>query len=382
MKVRTRLYLAGTLFSILFMAIFIYFNITQRQSFIELFKFEAKEKEGNFEKIMLLKGKALENFVYDYSYWDEMVDFIKNINMSWARDMIGQSVLTNYNIDAIWIYNLDHQLLYSVNNVNDNNLQQLPLGVSLIDNLFSDRRFAHFFINTTAGLTEIRGATVHPTNDPQRKTPPQGYIFAAKLWNKKYIDELANLSGGKVGMSAIKDRMPLREFIPQLGTIAFSRTLTDWENRPLIRIDIKFVSKEIREFNRMLRLHFIFFVIFALSALVMVLFLITRWVNMPLRNISNALNSNNPSYIDTLRNNGDEFGEISRLIEDFLKQEKALEESEGRYRLLAENAIDIIWTADMNMHFTYFSYPIAYVKKFVVLAPPLNECSAIANRRH
>jgi PAS domain S-box-containing protein len=46
---------------------------------------------------------------------------------------------------------------------------------------------------------------------------------------------------------------------------------------------------------------------------------------------------------------------LKREIKERNRSEEALRESEKRYRLLAENVSDIIWTIDMNMRFTYVS---------------------------
>lgn len=323
MKVQTKLIIFLSLVVLTFIIAFVIQGGMGHKRLHLLFEERKSEEMATFDKILELKGRSLETLAVDYTYWDEMVDFLVKDDLAWAQTIIDKTVLINYSANAIWIYKLDFSLAYSIHNVKDANLKDIPLPKEILNNLFLKEHFRHFSVNTAYGLMEVRGATIHPTQDVARKTPPQGYFFTGRLWDENYINSLSVLTGSKIALKLPHDK---EEFTGDIrkGLITFSRILTDWDKKPLMRLDIAVKSKSMELFYQTYQKQFLLFLILGIVFLSFSFFFLSRTVSAPLKLISQSLDKEDTTYIDNLQKSLTEFGDISRLIEASFKQKVVL----------------------------------------------------------
>ncbi len=302
-------------------------RVFEKQRLITLFSNEEKQMQLVFEKILELKGKTLSVLAYDYTYWDEMTNFVASGDKTWAAENIN-TALPAYNTNVIWIYGLDSSLIYSVDDLKDPGLKELPFPKNRISDLFANRPFCHFYINTPTGIFEIRGASIHPSKDVERKAPAQGYFLAGRLWDKGYINEIAKLCGCNIVVTALpeKKKVPVVSN-PERGTITFSWILMGWDARPAFEITGWKESQLIKNFN--LGYKNFFFIMTAFLGIFLIIFivLLTRWVKTPLQLISSALKNENTECAAALQKDQTEFGDIIRTISQFFEQEHELEKA-------------------------------------------------------
>ncbi len=287
---------------------------------------EARERRG-LEVVMELSGKSLETFANDYSFWDEMVNFVNQPDLAWAKQYL-DIALSTYSADAVWVFDHDLNTVYVVEKGPQGHVGKggVSLSPGIIRQIFRVKKFAHFFINSPRGIMEIRGATIHPGSDPSRKTQPQGYFLAGRIWNKELLLTFKELLGQQLEILPVTENhlpLPRRSSFKE-GVIRFSRLLNDWNNRPIAQLDVAVdfpTSIILQRMSANITFIFIGFVFFLLICL---LFFLTRWVNSPLKSISAAFLAGDPKEVQPLIKGENEFAEIASLINKFFQQKQEL----------------------------------------------------------
>lgn len=299
---------------------------------------EKSSREEFFDRLVELRGSLLASFVWDYTYWDEFVQFLVTSDSTWGRQMI-QSSLPTFHADVAWVHRLDGSLVYSTTSDGEGDPGEIPVPRGSFPKLFAKSPFCHFFAETPKGIMEIRGGTIHPSADKDRRTPPRGYFFVGRLWTEEYVEGLNRLVGGNVELrtpgfrpgAAGGDRFPG-------GTLSFSRPLLAWDAKPVGELQVRYTVGFLERMAEMSRLTFILFGVFAAAILSASSFYLVRWVGRPLRLISEALSGQDPRPIRPLLQDKTEFGHIARITDAFFVQKKKLE-GEIMVRTAAEEAL-------------------------------------------
>ncbi|MDD5569862.1 MAG: PAS domain S-box protein [Bacteroidales bacterium] len=327
-----------------------------------------EQKKYLFDKMVELRGKPLETFAFDYTYWDEMVNFIKTPftenSKTWAKETI-ESALPTYEANFVWIYNNNFGLVYYVNNIKKNEFSEL--NNKTIKNIFYNSKKSHFFINSPAGLIEMNAASIHPSNDYNRLTAPRGYFIVGKLWSKNYIDEISKLTQTKINITPIINSNLEAEFDEQSEKVRFSKLLYDYSGKPLVKLSINTQSATMQKIISLTQYTLYVSILFLFFAIVIISLFSMFSIKRPISLLIKSLQTEDTIIIDKLiKKEKSEFGILARLIASFFEQrnlliEQKTELSETKIRLHAfvDNIPFVAWLKDKDSKFIAVNEPYA-----------------------
>jgi len=325
MRVTTRLILVFGILTLLCVGWVVYFNYTGRRHVEFVLNININGKNTIFDRILKLEGAPFESFVYDISSRDDLCAFVNKPDIA-RGDQYLKSILHTSGINIIWIYTKDFDCVYTAAVGIDSAVPELPVPNNKLRELLSQRYFYHFFAQTSTGILELRCAPIQPSHDVDRVTPPQGFLFAGKIWNEAYLEMLSNLTESTLLVKPISGNISVREpsYDFDKGTISFSRILQDWDKTPLYELIVRSEAPVIKEIGNTGKNHVMLFLGFSIIIVSILALTLLYWVQLPLRRLIQTLSTSDVEKLKGLERQGTEYGRLAQLIKDFFRQQHEL----------------------------------------------------------
>ncbi len=216
-----------------------------------LLKERLMEKEKLFDELRKMQNGPVEKLVMDYSYWQDMVNYVKAPTDGWASENIDTSFST-YNYQYLWIYRQDGVLIRSVRKDGVGVKQGIPFPLPLkrVESLIAaGNKLTQFCIMTPRGVMEVYAAPIRAPKD-KREENSHGLLLAGVLLDEKYLLELSRLSRSSISLQELDASSREAVTAPREGAIFFSRSLTGIDGRPLKTIAVRMVAPDIQQLVR------------------------------------------------------------------------------------------------------------------------------------
>ena len=294
-----------------------------------LYQSRLESRKGIFDSFVKSASHPLETFAYDYTFWDDMVDFIAgDLDVTWGEENIDPG-LDTFTTDVVWAYNTKGEQVYMVATEEhaETIKDTVPANPADFPKIFKQNGVTHYFTKTENGIFEIYAATVHPTADDKRETPPRGYYFVGKHLSDEYLKAAGESIEGKVELFDSPSSLTNlgTEFNQRTGKIAFIKELKDFNDQTVGGLYATYVAADLRD-NLITQDRLTFLGISTIFGLTLVLlFFISRWVIFPLKQVQASLTLQDEAPVASLKRKKDEFSEIAALISQSLWQRKQLE---------------------------------------------------------
>ena len=281
----------------------------------------------SFQKIMDLNDGRFSVFASDYSYWDEMLNFVETKDLEWAKINIDDP-MKNFELDYVWIVDANSQFIYNA----ASKFQDITSLIDKKDFDYNKPIFKSYFVTNKSQIIKIYIAPLQTSDDLKREGKPQGYLVIGKIWSDEYVKNLENISRQKINLS----------FVP-LTQADIIEPLIGSDKKELAYLNISFdksVLKSLEESTITLGMFIIFISILSIIFIILFIYFV---ILKPMNLINKSLSTNKSDFLLALISKKDEFGLISKLIIDFFQQQEKLlnqlkraNESENQQHFLQE----------------------------------------------
>lgn len=315
--VNSRLLLIITITGVLFILFILSLYLSERRSYRIISELSKQQLEQEANALIKISNRTQDEVSWDYTYWDEFVSALKTRDFYWYEENIS-TIITSFHMDYVVVYDPDLKITHEASS-NDVTIRQF-----IPDSVFSEfvkNPSISFYLTTSQGLFEISGASVHPSNDPTHKaTKPSGYLFVGKLWNKRFIEELSNLSGTTISLQEPGNNTAK----PDKFMLSSSVSLNGWNGKPVGNVLFTRETKGLKLYKQSSSRMILLLLASIIVLWLLIRFSLIRWVVKPLNLIKSIIATENLNHINELRKAPGEFRQIAELFGRHLRQKEEL----------------------------------------------------------
>ena len=152
------------------------------------------ELKMSTSNILSSKNLMYEKFVYDNSYWSELMNATSKKDTNWITTNFVPSFSNDYNFDYLWILNESNELIFNKNTKDYRTVSLFDVNKNDLLTSLEKNHFKKFYTNFENTTTQIIIAPIHPTKDPRRISKPKGYLICGKRYDSSFINEFIKVS--------------------------------------------------------------------------------------------------------------------------------------------------------------------------------------------
>lgn len=301
-----------------------YLQSTEKTQQRDLLKLTTNQYSEAFEILLENSSARYKQQVDDYTYWDDMCQFLKTNDKEWSDENLA-TIIRSYDVDNVLVFTPEERLFYSF----PYDSAQIPLLVGLsenmLDDLFRKRLLSSYFYEPASGrLGVIYAATIHPSNDQQRLTRPQGYFFIIKYWDHEYLQEMERITGSELEVVPTRSDITYNE-----ESITFYKNLRSYDGKTLAYLKIARSAPYLklnRDFSHSV------FLIFLVSAILLIVIVVTSMyflIGKPLGDMGSILKGKH-ALLPVLKKYGGEYVQIAEIIEKSINTQEELQKAKLR----------------------------------------------------
>ncbi|MDP2362793.1 MAG: ATP-binding protein, partial [Ignavibacteria bacterium] len=269
--------------------------------------------------------KNMNDWCYDYTYWDDMVKFVKHPDPRWAKRNIESSAI-NYDISFAWVFDSELNQMYGYQTLMEKELSNSFIGKGELIKVTKKNWFSNFYFLDNGKIFEIHTAPIQPSLDIERKTIPKGWLLVGKIYKGKLLNDISNTTN-----SNIKIVLPdlIKSFnedssINEAGVYA-NMPLEDLNQNTIGFLTSFHIDKAVEKYITSAHESLPFFILISFLFFGSVFLFLLIYIVKPITILSKSLHSEDEAMLIPLIGKKNEFGALSRMMEGFFIQKKHLE---------------------------------------------------------